>query len=82
MDKDLREKILDKEIDGFTDGMISRSNIYNAMDEYFKVRSMELLEWMGKNKVECDDQMLHGGGVMFFCDGDYLTKEELFKNFL
>lgn len=89
MDKDLRKEIWGKEIDGLNHHMISSSNIYNAMDEYFKQRAMELLEWMADNVEEIDrfdsvgDAVGDGKGVAhFFYKSEFLTKEELFKNFL
>lgn len=53
--------------------------ITNAMDEYMKESCLELLEYVGKKvkwAVESD------GKVLFWNGSDYLTKEQLFENFL
>jgi hypothetical protein len=78
--EDLREKILKKEA---TEALLSPTQellVKNAMDEYWRVKSMELLEYMAKNNVEClydNDQP-----SFWVSSGEYLTKEQLFQNFL
>jgi hypothetical protein len=46
-----------------------------AMDEYMKETCLELLEYMAKHNVLCMEEM--------FCyKGRWITKEQLFENFL
>lgn len=54
-----------------------------AMDEYFKRRSMELLEWMVNNNVELPDlsDVIDENGNNFRYKGEWITKEQLFNNF-
>lgn len=55
--------------------------IYQAMDEWFERRSMELLVFMAKNRIECHEDK--SGNIVFFQrNGEGLTKEQLFQNFL
>lgn len=53
--------------------------IKNAMDENGKRLCLELLEYMAKNSIECIDSIK---GYLFYYRGQYLTKEQLFENFL
>ncbi len=53
--------------------------IWDAMDEYMKATCLELLEYMAKNGIECIDSIK---GYSFYYRGQYLTKEQLFENFL
>lgn len=56
----------------------SCGNIFNAMDEYFSERALELLEYVW-NKV----QRLTYNSVGFITkEGEVLSKEQLFENFL
>lgn len=57
----------------------SAQAIYNAMDENFRVRAMELLEWMAKKNINCS---ILFDEPKFYCQGQYLTAEQLFNNFL
>lgn len=83
---DRRSEILFKETGGIFDSREGGiTGIFNAMDEYMKERSLELLEYMAKNDVECE--MLGDsdtGSVIpfFYYKGEFLTKEQLFENFL
>lgn len=53
--------------------------IYNAMDEHFKERALELLDYVGKKiKWAVEDN----GTIMFWDGKEYLNKEQLFENFL
>lgn len=51
-----------------------------AMDEYFTERAIELLEFLGRHKVSCS---LSGKKeVRHFYKGEWITSEQLFKNYL
>lgn len=56
-----------------------------AMDEYFKERALELLQFMGENEVEasctCEAAKITGE-QLFYYKGEWITKEQLFENFL
>ena len=51
----------------------------SAMDEYMKEVCLELLEYMAKNKVVCG---VFSDDRMFNYKGQWITKEQLFENFL
>jgi len=51
-----------------------------AMDEYMKECCLELLEYMAKNKVQCGVD--RKGEMIFWYAGEWLSKEQLFENFL
>ncbi len=51
-----------------------------ALDEYWRVRSMKLLEWMAENDIQCAVEA--GKEQQFYYKGEWITKEELFQNFL
>ena len=53
----------------------------NAMDEYFTERAMELLEYMANNDIEFDT-LTKGGSSEFLFKGKWISKEQLFQNFL
>lgn len=53
--------------------------IKNAMDEYMKECCLELLEYMAKKNVSCT---VVNGVCYFFSQGECITKEQLFENFL
>lgn len=54
-----------------------------AMDEYFRVRVMELLEYMVEHGVDCDPyQVAKEEGRCFWYKGEWITAKELFENFL
>lgn len=88
MSEDLREEILKQEyekyygVQKYEDS--NAHNTYsefmkNALDSFFERRSMELLEYMALNRVDC------GCGEnkdMFLYKGECISKEELFQNFL
>ena len=87
---DMREEILNKEHDRLVEScgrprndgqlvVVYRSAALFAMDEYMKEVCLELLEYMAKNSVECVDSIK---GYQFYYRGQYLSKEELFENFL
>lgn len=56
--EDLREKILNsivvEELGNVGDDLWSTKEVFQAMDLYFEARSMELLEYMAKNEIECN----------------------------
>ena len=53
--------------------------ILDAMDEYMRESVLEAFEYVGKNvKWAVQDN----GVVLFWNGKDYLTKEQLFENFL
>lgn len=57
----------------------------NAMDENAKRICLELLEYMAKNDVECEmlgDSATGSVIPFFYYKGEFLTKEQLFENFL
>lgn len=51
-----------------------------SMDEYFEKRSMELLEYMAKNEVNSEIDL--AGLSSFYYKGEWITREQLFQNFL
>lgn len=51
----------------------------DAMDEYLREKTFELLEYMAKKKVICMD--LGKEGIKFLTKGESLTKEQLFERF-
>lgn len=53
----------------------------NAMDENGKQMCFDLLEYMAKNNIECVWSEIDGG-MDFFYKGSWITKEQLFENFL
>lgn len=57
-----------------------RSDVQDAMDEYMKATCLELLEYMAKNNIHCTVGI--EGNAKFDYKGEYLTKEEIFENFL
>lgn len=90
--KDIREEILKQEADKFNadfsveiEGVMGNyirvDVVKNSMDEYFERKSMQLLEYMAKNRIECHEDK--SGNIVFFQrNGEGLTKEQLFQNFL
>lgn len=81
--EDLRKIMLHKHVPvlgGIEFQTWMEQKIYLAMDEYFQTRSMELLDYMSKNEIEC--MPVHGDGRDFFYKGEWITKEALFQNFL
>lgn len=83
---DRREEVLNKiwqSDSGFLQIAINLNSdvslIKDAMDEYAKEMCLDLLEYMAKNSVECIDSIK---GYQFYYQGQYLSKEQLFENFL
>lgn len=55
----------------------------NAMDENGKRMCLDLLEFMAKNKVDVDcDYVDTHNNFCFYYKGEWVTKEQLFENFL
>lgn len=57
----------------------------NAMDEYMKERCLDLLEYMAKNNIVCEEFDKDNQGedfILFKFKGEWITKEQLFENFL
>jgi hypothetical protein len=89
---DRREEIL-KECDKLSDGLIWDGNgdiikydgdiktILNAMDENGKQMCLDILEYMAKNRIVCGIYS-SPDGELFKHNGRYLTREQLFENFL
>lgn len=83
--KDIREKIVEPHVQQSKHGtyILEANDVYNCMDEYFERRSMELLEWMSVNDVDCAGYLENKkSGKKFWYKGEWITAEELFKNFL
>lgn len=87
--EDLREKILRQEYEKYfaapkwNGSPTKATNINwmkNALDEYFTERAMELLEFMSKHEVSCEVNFAKD--KRFYYKGTWISKEELFKNFL
>jgi hypothetical protein len=57
------------------------SEAKNAMDEYMKEVCLELLEYMAKNRIVCGIYSSPDGDL-FRHKGRYMTKEQLFEDFL
>jgi hypothetical protein len=58
-----------------------RDAAINAMDENGKRMCLDLLEHMAKNRIVCGIYS-SADGELFKHKGRYLTKEQLFENFL
>lgn len=88
--EDLREAIIQREYKKLSYqpyetsiiGNIEKDVIFNAMDIYFTERSMELLEYMAKNQIECCTDENEDATFWNGISKDTLTKEQLFENFL
>lgn len=91
---DIREQVLikcDEEAGG--DGLVFDGNgnvifydgkiqpIYNAMDENGKRMCLELLEYMAINEIDGYKSKKHGE-ARFNYNGEWITKDQLFENFL
>lgn len=57
----------------------SEKGVKIALDTYMKATCLELLEYMAKNFVECE-RWADGGHFLF--DGEWITAQQLFENFL
>lgn len=55
--------------------------VQNAMDEYMRLSCLELLEYMANNRIDCG--FVNEEGIKLFgYKNKWLTKEQLFENFL
>jgi hypothetical protein len=62
---------------------LNLSSAREALDDYFTQRSMELLEWLYENDVSFDQGIYEDRGEnKFYYKGEWITKEQLFENFL
>lgn len=77
---DKREEILLKELRGGELPLPLYQPVYNAMDENGKRLCLELLEYMAKNEVSCEINIAKE--KRFYFKGQWISKEELFENFL
>lgn len=50
-----------------------------AMDEYFKERALELLDFIARRT---NNYVIENGVPEFLYKGEWITKEQLFENFL
>lgn len=93
MPEDIREEILRAEcksavFSGLDKIIISAPfvEVYNAMDERARRMCMDLLQWMAQHAVICDEDedfiFANGDKIGFRYGGEWITKEELFNNFL
>jgi hypothetical protein len=76
-----RDAILEKHFPA-PDGYDDARAICNAMDEYMKETCLELLDYMSKNKVKYWFIDAESRQPLYLFKGKYITKEELFENFL
>lgn len=87
-DKDIREEILHNLVISdkyFKDDVYSKELIFDAMDERARRMCMDLLQWMAENNVDCRtglDQPFGEEERQFRYKGEWITKKELFSNFL
>lgn len=87
-DKDIREEILHNLVISdkyFKDDVYSKELIFDAMDERARRMCMDLLQWMAENEIEIDissSLAQNTGEQIFYYKGQWITKEELFNNFL
>ncbi len=74
-------KIIEEETSGvFDQHEVDITGLSNGIDRYMKETCLELLEYMAKKKVWYTYD-IHG--VPFFkYDNEWLSKEQLFENFL
>ena len=80
--EDRREDILRKNV-----GLIpflhiekSHDQIYNAMGEYMRDCVLEFIDFVAKNKIEINN--FNGEVSCYLPNGEGISKEQLFENFL
>lgn len=78
---DRREEIIDLALRSLVLRVPAKDVIENAMDEYMKECCLALLEFMAKNKVDVDCDY-PDSKINFHYKGGWITKEQLFENFL
>jgi len=81
---DRRQDIINK-LDGFCEGEMTMitypvEEVKRAMDEYMKECALELLDFVIKNMQGCS--VSEDGIVEIKYNGQWLSKEKLFENFL
>lgn len=84
---DRREEILDNNWssglvpNNYPDSIIiTRQDIYNAMDEYMRECVIEFIDYVAKNRIEINN--FNGETSCYLPNGEGITKEQLFENFL
>lgn len=77
---DKREEILLKELRGGELPLPLYQPVYNAMDENGKRLCLELLEYMANHGVRITHNVK--GQPIFEYKGEWISKEQLFENFL
>lgn len=55
------------------------TGLSNGVDEYMKATCLELLEYMGNHNVRCAEGLTER---KFYYKGEWISKEQLFENFL
>ena len=81
-EKDHRDIVIERceELAKRGDSISNRDFWHVVMDEYFKERALELLGYVAK---ETDNYVVDEDGVVVFLyKNQWLTREELFENFL
>lgn len=84
---DRREQIIKANCIGVTGGQVEFewASALNSMDEYMKEVCLELLEYMAEHNVECIRDFELSDRVIahaFKVNGEFISKEQLFENFL
>jgi hypothetical protein len=69
---------------GYDDMKASIEDFRDAIDEKKKEMCLELLEYMAKNDIKCTwyEHEVRGIVYTFHYKGEYISKEQLFENFL
>ena len=58
----------------------NKPEVFNAMDQYATEMCLELLEYMAKNFIICEVNIAKE--KRFYFKGQWISKEQLFENFL
>ena len=75
---DRREEVLKQERKDLQRS--DHKSILSAMDEYMKERCLEFIQWM-LDKGVFATRVVDGQTLLYY-RGEYITKEQLFENFL
>lgn len=74
-------KIISEETSGIFDQReVDITGLSNGIDRYMKETCLELLEYMAKNNVSCEVNIAKQ--QRFYFKGEWISKEQLFENFL
>lgn len=78
---DRREEILKNQVGSYAfDELIDKEpGVITAMDEYMKECCLSLLQYVAENTT---DSSVSVNGVEFKYKGEWISKEQLFENFL